>query len=279
MPTSSTASTTSTRSGLLAIAHSSRQASRRTCSARARTTHDRAGSSARGAWSTRLSGRSSPTAADSGHLVDRGNLRTSLQSIMRHNHRRDFYDHVNDKRAYVMGDEAGLLMASYPRGTIDRPFTYAHEVMTGFEYTAAAGMIYEGLIADGLRCIEATRSRYDGSRRNPFDEAECGHHYARAMAAWGTSLALTGFDWSAPDLRMSFAAVTAPTRWWWSNGSAWGTVRLAPAGSATRVALRAGSGSIDLASFALTGRGARTASFDPLLRIAEGDTARFTVRR
>ncbi len=218
-----------------------------------------------------------------GHLVDRRNLRTTLRSIVRHNHRRDFFDHVNDKRAYVMGDESGLLMASYPRGEIERPFTYAHEVMTGFEYTAAVGMLYEGLVADGLRCIETTRSRYDGSRRNPFDEAECGHHYARAMASWGAVLALTGFDWSAVAGRMAFRAVTDPVRWWWSNGSAWGTVRLRPTGGgATRVALHVARGSIDLASFTLTNRAgsaAGAATFDPPRTITTGESVRFTTRR
>ena len=28
------------------------------------------------------------------------------------------------------------------------------------------------------------RGDSDGRKRNPFDEAECGHHYARALAAW-----------------------------------------------------------------------------------------------
>ena len=35
------------------------------------------------------------------------------------------------------------------------------------------------------------RSRFDGRRRNPFDETECGHHYARALAAWSV---LQAFD-------------------------------------------------------------------------------------
>lgn len=35
------------------------------------------------------------------------------------------------------------------------------------------------------------RSRFDGRKRNPFDETECGHHYARALAAWSV---LQAFD-------------------------------------------------------------------------------------
>ena len=70
--------------------------------------------------------------------------------------------------------------------------------MTGFEYTAAVGMLYEGQTR-GLKCIAAIRDRYDGRKRNPFDEAECGHHYARAMATWAAVLALTGFRYSGVD--------------------------------------------------------------------------------
>ena len=43
------------------------------------------------------------------------------------------------------------------------------EVMTGFEYTAAVGMLYEGQTDDGLRCIRNIRDRYDGRKRNPFN--------------------------------------------------------------------------------------------------------------
>ena len=68
--------------------------------------------------------------------------------------------------------------------------------MTGFEYTAAVEMLQEGMEAQGLRCIEAIRARYDGRKRSPFDEAECGHHYGRAMASWAAVLAWTGFRWS-----------------------------------------------------------------------------------
>jgi hypothetical protein len=67
-------------------------------------------------------------------------------------------------------------MADYPRERPKIPFPYFNEVMTGFEYTAAVGMLQEGMEEEGLRCIEAIRARYDGRKRSPFDEAECGHH-------------------------------------------------------------------------------------------------------
>ena len=127
------------------------------------------------------------------------------------------FGHFNHMRSYVLNDESALLMASYPRGNRPaRPFPYYNEVMTGFENTAAVGMLYEGDLDIGLQCIGAVRDRYDGQKRNPFDEAECGHHYARAMASWAAILALTGFHYSAVDKRIRFAAPSVDHRHFWS---------------------------------------------------------------
>ena len=82
--------------------------------------------------------------------------------------------------------------------------------MTGFEYTAAVGMLYEGMTDEGLQSIRDIRARYDGLKRNPFDEAECGHHYARAMASWAAVLALTGFRYSAVTRELRLAGNARP---------------------------------------------------------------------
>ena len=72
--------------------------------------------------------------------------------------------------------------------------------------------------------IADIRARYDGQRRNPFDEAECGHHYARAMASWGAVLALTGFHYDGRTGVMRFAPRTPGVRRiFWSTGDAFGT--------------------------------------------------------
>ena len=102
------------------------------------------------------------------------------------------------------------------------PFPYFNESMTGFEYTAATGMIYEGMVDDGLKCIASVRARFDGAKRNPFSEPECGHHYARSMASWSPVLALSDFHYSGVDKTMSITG--KPGTWFWSIGSAWGTV-------------------------------------------------------
>lgn len=110
----------------------------------------------------------------------------ALLSVARNNHIDRFHDHVNPSRSYALGDERGLLNASYPLGReLAYPFPYWTEVWTGFEYSAAVGLLLVGERDLAIRTVTDVRNRYDGSRRNPFNEVECGHHYARAMASWG----------------------------------------------------------------------------------------------
>lgn len=45
--------------------------------------------------------------------------------------------------------------------------------------------------------------------RNPWNEAECGNHYARSMASWGVLLALTGAQWDAPSRTLRLAPAPA----------------------------------------------------------------------
>jgi hypothetical protein len=69
----------------------------------------------------------------------------------------------------------------------------------------AAHLIYEGLVMEGLAITKAVRDRYDGERRNPWNEVECGSHYARALASWSLLLGLSGYEYSAPGARPSSA--------------------------------------------------------------------------
>ncbi len=185
-----------------------------------------------------------------GYLLQPEHVRATLHAIMRHNFKQGFYRHFNNMRSFVLGDESALLMASYPRGRRPlRPFPYYNEVMTGFEYSTAVHMLYEGLTDDGLRVISAIRERYDGRKRNPFDEAECGHHYARAMASWAAVLALTGFHYSAVSGVMRFKAQTGQT--FWSTGHAWGTCTQTAAADSTHIELSVLHGALPLSRIVL----------------------------
>ena len=159
------------------------------------------------------------------YLTDRETQKKTLQSIIKYNHLSSFRNHFNPMRDFVLGDESALLMAGYPEGTRPEiPFSYFAEVMTGFEHTAAVHMIYEGMVEEGVKVISDVRERYNGAKRNPFDEAECGHHYARAMGTWSAIPAMTGFHYSAVDGKMSFDAPDGT--YFWSTGYAWGTVTI-----------------------------------------------------
>jgi non-lysosomal glucosylceramidase len=205
---------------------------------------------------------------DLGYLVKPGNVKTTLRSIMKYNYRSSLYDHFNCMRTFALGEEAALLMASYPDG--DRPtnpFPYFGEVMTGFEYTAAVGMLYEELVGDGVRCIANIRDRYDGRKRSPYDEAEFGHHYGRAMASWAAGLAFTGFHFSAVDRSLKLRPVDG--HYFWSNGYAYGTFSQRPHGSRRIINLRALGG--DLALRRISVAGYRTIEFSPATIVGPGE--------
>ena len=131
--------------------------------------------------------------------LNRGRTRSSLQSIFRYNFRDNLRRHVNPQRAtYALNDEAGLLLCTWPKGgRLSLPFVYSDEVWTGIEYQAASHLIYEGFVDEGLTIVKAARDRYDGLRRNPWNEYECGSYYARAMSSYAILTALTGFRYSA----------------------------------------------------------------------------------
>ncbi|MDX2967702.1 GH116 family glycosyl-hydrolase [Kribbella solani] len=161
-----------------------------------------------------------------GSLLNEEHVATTLRSIVRYNRLSGFTGHFNHMRSYVLGaDESAVLMCSYPRGNRpERPFPYFTEVMTGFEHILAVGLMSEGMIDEGIHLVTDIRHRYDGERRNPYDEAECGHHYARAMASWGAVIQLTGFGYDAHTGVMRFTPHHPDVRRvFWSTGDAYGT--------------------------------------------------------
>jgi non-lysosomal glucosylceramidase len=123
---------------------------------------------------------------------------SALKSIWRYNFSPDLgpYRAVNKPgRWYAMAGEAGLLICTFPRRDWDYQKAagkgpgafagYFNECMNGFEHQAAGHMIQEGLLLEGLAVTRALHDRYHASRRNPWNEVECGDHYARSMASYG----------------------------------------------------------------------------------------------
>ncbi|HEU5485644.1 MAG TPA: GH116 family glycosyl-hydrolase [Microlunatus sp.] len=159
-----------------------------------------------------------------GDLLDPDHVQRALRSVHRRNFRRSFTHHFNHMRSFVLGDEAAVLMCTYDvdqRPT--RPFPYFSEVMTGFEYTVATGLLQVGAVEEGLEIIRAIRDRYDGDRRNPFDEAECGHHYARAMASWSAFATWNDLRYDGRQRELTIGDTPHRGRRFWSTGTAFGT--------------------------------------------------------
>lgn len=213
-----------------------------------------------------------------GYLVDAQHIHATLHSILRYNFQETLADHFNNMRTYALNDESALLMCSYPHGERPtQPFPYYNEVMTGFEYTAYVHMLYEaGLQADGLRGIASVRARYDGRKRNPFDEAECGYHYARAMASWAALLALSGFHYSAVTGSLEFAAAEAPASFFWSTGNAWGTCQQEPGPKGLGVTIHVLFGDLMLQRLVL--RRADTILSQPARTLMQGEKATFLIK-
>ena len=183
------------------------------------------------------------------------------------------FNHFNHLRSYVFDDEAALLMAAYPYERPTYPFPYYNEVMTGFEYVAAIGMLYEKQTDSGLLCIKNIRDRFDGRKRNPFDEIECGHHYARAMDSWAAVLAVSGFHYSAVNKSMSFTST--PGKYFWSNGYAWGTMQSEVTANGYKVTLEVLKGSVPLEQFTIDNS---RKSFERGNIVGEGKSVSFEVK-
>lgn len=131
-----------------------------------------------------LLGDFSAQAAGIAPVADSAHARKALATVVARCRQRSDAT-FNPMRSYALGDEVSLKMAWYPAARFPRsPFPYYRETMTGFEYVVAALLAWNGDRAEAERVVRDVRDRYDGRKRNPFDEAECGHHYVRALAAW-----------------------------------------------------------------------------------------------
>ncbi len=128
-------------------------------------------------------------------------IKSHLNAVYKYNLKHDLSDHVNPQRpTYAIGNEGGLLLCSWPKGgKLSLPFVYSNEVWTGIEYQVASHLMLMGEVEKGLDIVRTARKRYDGQVRNPFDEFECGHWYARALSSYGLLQGLTGVRYDAVD--------------------------------------------------------------------------------
>lgn len=175
-----------------------------------------------------------------GRILPEDKTTAALKALWRYNFAPDVgpYREANKPgRWYALAGEAGLLMCTFPRK--DWSFEkaqgqnpkhsgfagYFNECMNGFEHQVAGHMIWEGMLQEGLAIFRAIHDRYHPLRRNPWNEVECGDHYARSMASHGVYLAACGFGYHGPKGHISFAPRINPDhfRAAFTAAEGWGT--------------------------------------------------------
>lgn len=175
-----------------------------------------------------------------GQLFDRDKQLSALRSLWKYSFVPDvgpFRKQFVPGRWYATAGDAGLIMCSWPKGGKNPAFKkhwqygYFNECMTGFEYQAAAHMIWEGLdepdlLQNGLAVTRAIHDRYNAALRNPYNEVECSDHYSRAMASYGVFQAACGFNCHGPKGYLEFAPRLGRDdfRAAFTSAEGWGTI-------------------------------------------------------
>lgn len=161
-------------------------------------------------------------------VLDPAKTKSHLMAVYKYNLKKNLSDHANPQRpSYAMGDEGGLLLCTWPKGgRLSLPFVYSDEVWTGIEYQVASHLMLTGNVNEGLDIVRTCRDRYDGRSRNPFNEYECGHWYARALSSYGLLEGLTGLRYDAVDKALHIHSKVGDFKCFISTATGFGTVSL-----------------------------------------------------
>lgn len=164
-------------------------------------------------------------------IFDEEKKQTALGSLYRYNFKPSMREVTNMWRNFALNDEAGTVICSYPEGkqTPVIPIPYCEECMSGFEYALAGLMLANGRREACETMVRAIRDRYDGEKRNPWNEIECGSNYARSMASYALLPLYSGFTFDMTEGRIGFAPRGAEEgQYLWSVASTWGEVAVTP---------------------------------------------------
>ncbi len=162
-----------------------------------------------------------------GQVLDGDKVASHLRAVHRYNLKIDLSGYANPQRpSYACGKEGGLLLCTWPKGAaLSLPFVYSNEVWTGIEYQVASHLMAVGMVQEGLEIVRTCRSRYDGRVRNPFNEYECGHWYARAMSSYALLQGLTGARYDAVEKILYLnPSIKGDFRGFLSTATGYGTV-------------------------------------------------------
>ncbi len=186
-----------------------------------------------------------------GDVFDIEQIKSALISIYENNFRTSMKNFANPWRIFAAEDEGGTVMCSYPEGVFkpSNPIPYGEEVMTGFEYSFAGLLTAYGFYDKALEVVKTVRDRYDGERRNPWNDLECGNNYSRSMASFAFLPLLTGFVADMPRGKISISPKVKkrPLRTLVSVGSGWGELEI----SENAVSITLEDGVLSLCAFEL----------------------------
>lgn len=222
-----------------------------------------------GCISDQILGQWHAEVAGIGHFLSPDKVTTALASVYANNFRSSLADHFNPCRNYAYENEGGLLIATYPEG-VRQPMVaapYAEEVWTGVEYMSASHLIMNGLVSEGMDIVRAARDRHDGSRRNPWNDIECGSYYARSMSAWQLVNAFSGLSADFVTGRLAFRPhQQGDFRLFWSAGKGFGTI----ARTGNRLRIEVLGGSLDVSELVIAG-----VSYPGPVRLSAGGSVEF----
>ena len=221
-----------------------------------------------GCLTDQLIGQYLADVAGLGPLLKSENIKKTLATIYKYNRRKSLTHHDSVERVYALNDEAAILICDYAEGKRPKiPFPYSSEAWTGIEYLFATQLIFGGMVREGVQAYEDVRRRFDGERRNPWDETECGHHYARAMSAWSGMVALSGFRYRGPEKAVIAVPATRSSSFssYWSTGTGWGTFALTNTSARPRLTISVLQGSLPCSSVEIAGRSAGSSKSTAML--------------
>lgn len=164
-----------------------------------------------------------------GNIFDSEQVSTALKEMMKNNYKPCMGDFTNPWRVFSLNDESGSVICDYPDGVNKPkiPIPYCEETMTGFEYSFAGLLFSRDMMEEGVKVVSAVRNRFDGKKRNPWNEFECGSNYARSMASYALIPILSGFEFDMPNKYLGFKPyVTDEFRSIWSVDGVWGEFNL-----------------------------------------------------
>ena len=165
-----------------------------------------------------------------GYLYPTETVLRTLRSIWRYNWAPDIAPQNRahkPERWFALNGEAGLFTCTWPHSPhLPKGVRYRNEVWTGIEYQVAGHMAWEGMVTEALAICRGIHDRYHPLRHNPWNEVECGDHYARGMAGWGVLIGLGGFELHGPKGRIGFAPRITPEdfRCAFTAPQGWGTI-------------------------------------------------------